>query len=458
MEKIGKKNINKLIFNKLRTPPEREAYLEDCGFDHIGEGSSRSVWIISSKKVIKLALNKAGVAQNAAEFEIAQSGGDFFPKVYDKAPDDSWIEVELARPAKSLEEVCDYFDVYDIDFISLDEFIYKYHGGGFEEFLKSDCDTYRKQYEEYLKNITNSIPIFDESDFEYLVQLDQTWIAKKLKQKLLENKNNFSEDEYDEYVDLVDDFEASDFDVLKEEVDKTERFVNNKKITKFIDSVYDSGLVIGDCLRYENLGFGVDGRLVIIDFGFTPDVRSKHYSYEPTKNPNFDYRGLSDTGYKSRDPKNIRALLLNRLYKKANKFNKDILNGLNTVSEKLNYLNNECEFLGEGSSRASYLVNDKVLKLAINKVGLEQNKTEFEICSSGKNDVFIKTYDKANDYSWIEVEYANMLDVGLTKETLSKHYSNKRPEKDLGLDFSSLKVNSIKNKIDTFYKLAMSKD
>jgi hypothetical protein len=65
----------------------------------MGEGSSRLVYMMSPRKVLKLAKNQPGVAQNQFEFFVIQkSNSNLFPKFYDKAPDDSWLELEMCRP------------------------------------------------------------------------------------------------------------------------------------------------------------------------------------------------------------------------------------------------------------------------------------------------------------------------------------------------------------------------
>lgn len=65
----------------------------------ISSGSSRVVYEFDSKKVLKLARNKKGVAQNNVEAEGLGflSGNDTIPTVYKVDSDDLWILVEKAR-------------------------------------------------------------------------------------------------------------------------------------------------------------------------------------------------------------------------------------------------------------------------------------------------------------------------------------------------------------------------
>jgi hypothetical protein len=91
--------FNKKDFNALRTYQQRKRYLQLSETPIMGEGSSRVVYMMSPRKALKLAKNQPGVAQNQFEYYVIQkSNSDLFPKFYDKAPDDSWLELEMCRP------------------------------------------------------------------------------------------------------------------------------------------------------------------------------------------------------------------------------------------------------------------------------------------------------------------------------------------------------------------------
>lgn len=68
----------------------------------IGAGSSRIVYQIDNDKVLKLAKNRKGLAQNEAEASIFNSGwhDDICAKVIDYHQDNFWVEMELAKPVK----------------------------------------------------------------------------------------------------------------------------------------------------------------------------------------------------------------------------------------------------------------------------------------------------------------------------------------------------------------------
>ena len=81
-------------------------YLKDLGLTEIGfgQGSSRVTYVLNSRKALKVQYNDFS-NQNETEYEtLSELNSQILPKVYDKADDYSWIEVELVRPLKSIEE------------------------------------------------------------------------------------------------------------------------------------------------------------------------------------------------------------------------------------------------------------------------------------------------------------------------------------------------------------------
>ena len=66
----------------------------------MGSGSARIVYQIDNDKVLKLAKNKKGIAQNDAEGEWYWQRYGIFAHVIDIHPESQWIEMELAKKAK----------------------------------------------------------------------------------------------------------------------------------------------------------------------------------------------------------------------------------------------------------------------------------------------------------------------------------------------------------------------
>ena len=89
----------------------------------IGRGSSRAVFQIDDERVLKLAINEKGIAQNGAESDWYKQTYDFIPKIYNTSENYNWIDCEFVLPAKkqdfkvclgvSFDEFCDMLDVIE---------------------------------------------------------------------------------------------------------------------------------------------------------------------------------------------------------------------------------------------------------------------------------------------------------------------------------------------------------
>lgn len=97
----------------------------------------------------------------------------------------------------------------------------------------------------------------------------------------------------------------------------------------------------------------------------------------------------------------------------SNNFNIDIFKNLNSFSKRISYCDENIERISSGSSRIVYKINDeKVLKLAKNTKGLEQNKNEIQYRSDSYiNYILAKIYDYDEGGVWIEMEYAQKMKI-----------------------------------------------
>jgi hypothetical protein len=88
-------------FKKLTSFNARIKYCE-ANLQRISSGSSRIVYKIDDEKVLKLAKNRKGLAQNETEIEYSQyydlSG--VLAKVYEYDTGNLWVEMELARKVR----------------------------------------------------------------------------------------------------------------------------------------------------------------------------------------------------------------------------------------------------------------------------------------------------------------------------------------------------------------------
>lgn len=94
-------------FKALRKFSERVKYCE-ANLQRISSGSSRIVYKIDDTKVLKLAKNQKGIAQNETEIEWGQDGyyGQILARTIESDPNALWVEMELARKVtnKMLEQ------------------------------------------------------------------------------------------------------------------------------------------------------------------------------------------------------------------------------------------------------------------------------------------------------------------------------------------------------------------
>jgi hypothetical protein len=72
----------------------------------LGQGSSRAAFLLDSKRVLKIAINEKGYAQNTAELELANNPGvaPLVTKIFRVGKDNSWLVSELVRPLTSEKE------------------------------------------------------------------------------------------------------------------------------------------------------------------------------------------------------------------------------------------------------------------------------------------------------------------------------------------------------------------
>ena len=87
---------------------EKVQYCTSCLGKYIGAGSSRVVFKIDNKTVVKLAYNEAGYAQNKEESQWGENRYEFLPKAYESNPDGSWIISEFVLPVNE-SDFAQYF-------------------------------------------------------------------------------------------------------------------------------------------------------------------------------------------------------------------------------------------------------------------------------------------------------------------------------------------------------------
>jgi len=91
-------NWNLETFKSLRSFSKRIKYCND-NLQRLASGSSRIAYKVDDDKVLKLAKNKKGIAQNNVEKDwfVQKSYPDIVAKVFDVDENDLWLEMELAK-------------------------------------------------------------------------------------------------------------------------------------------------------------------------------------------------------------------------------------------------------------------------------------------------------------------------------------------------------------------------
>lgn len=130
------------VFKSLGSFNKRILYCNSL-LQRISSGSGRIVYKIDNEKVLKLAKNQKGIAQNQAESEdyyLRQIG--CFPNIFEVDENGLWIEMQLARKVK----VSDFKRITGYDFNTMCEWI-NYCASMYNRFM-----TYNKSYEKLFKS------------------------------------------------------------------------------------------------------------------------------------------------------------------------------------------------------------------------------------------------------------------------------------------------------------------
>ena len=213
---------------KCRSYAAKKRYLERH-LEKISQGSSRIVYKVDDEKVIKLAKNAKGLAQNEEEASKGNWDIDIFAEVFDCDPENYWIEMEIARKAK----LSDFKRLYGIPFSYIEDFmIYIYKQSG------SDCHKYR----------------------------------------FLSTSNHDFQKFFEDFIEWEDDNPTEYFKIS----DKLGYFL--KGLYEYIANYSPSYADISDWRRLANWGLvsrNGEDEFVIVDFGINEDIYNSFYKKSP---------------------------------------------------------------------------------------------------------------------------------------------------------------------------------
>ena len=111
IQEYSDERFNTDDFAQIRSFSKRIAYCKERLGQHIGNGSSRTVYAIDDNKVLKIAKNNKGIAQNEVEYQssLDYHMGYMFPEVYEFDEQNlQWIVCERARKPKvsDIQKIC----------------------------------------------------------------------------------------------------------------------------------------------------------------------------------------------------------------------------------------------------------------------------------------------------------------------------------------------------------------
>lgn len=147
-------------FGQLKSFAARVRYCNER-LRKLGAGSSRIVYAVDNEKVLKLAKNQKGVAQNNVENQKWLESYDMFAEVYEYDDNGLWLEMQAARRAKpsDFKRITGYgFDVFCawVDYVHswyTRNRYGRYDAGKYAEIF--DSDEFREGLDNY--NLFNSV-------------------------------------------------------------------------------------------------------------------------------------------------------------------------------------------------------------------------------------------------------------------------------------------------------------
>lgn len=88
-------------------------------------------------------------------------------------------------------------------------------------------------------------------------------------------------------------------------------------------------------------------------------------------------------------------------------FSFDEMEKLTSYNKRIQYCRNTLKFLGKGSSRMAFKVDESmVLKIAINKKGIAQNNVEIKSYHNDYSNILARIFNYSDDYIFLEMELA----------------------------------------------------
>lgn len=230
-----RKKFSMRLFQSLVSSEDIIAYATKH-LTRLGTGSSRVVFACSRSKVLKIAINEKGFAQNAAELDIAKNNetkgavSSVFSSHTDKEKNVVWLISQLVRTVRDTSE-----------FKTLSGFSWEVYGDTIKAFAKTNAQN-------DLESITSDI-------------------SNQYSKRLVRLKDQGDERNARYYETLL-----SDLDLMK----------NSQFFKGIMAAMKVNRLMPGDILEIDHYGKTSDGAIVLFDYGFTEDIAKKFYVQKET--------------------------------------------------------------------------------------------------------------------------------------------------------------------------------
>lgn len=131
-----------------------------------GVGTSRKVFYINDKEILKVAFNKSGLLQNVNEAKYSKTNNELFTKVYDYSPDGIYAIEERVRNAKNK----DFIEKAGINFNCVCGTIYRLSSLKRQHISKlTDTELYKKNSNAFLRSVIETL---EQCQFDYVAIME----------------------------------------------------------------------------------------------------------------------------------------------------------------------------------------------------------------------------------------------------------------------------------------------
>lgn len=223
-------------FKSLPTTDQKIVYASNI-LPEMGEGSSRIVFAVSGGKALKIATNPKGLAQNEAEIDIFTNPKTkpVVARIFDADQQNEWIISEIVQPFPENEK-------YWQNEVGVD---WNYFSSFIREWVEEDKIAIQAWMTEKIQGYTEAIRTYE---------------------------SRLRPEQYPHSYDLKR---------AREQL-QTVLGIQKSQFLQGVIALMESGLEAGDLIGFGSLGhYGktVDGRIVVLDYGFTKNVADQHYRW-----------------------------------------------------------------------------------------------------------------------------------------------------------------------------------